>query len=69
MEDKTKYLTTAGRAELIRAKFDNLSARDEMYVDILLIEAFLAGWDHGVERYKEIMESLTKEPANDLPRV
>ena len=58
MENKTKYLTTTGRAELIRAKFDNLSARDEMWLDTLLIEAFLAGWEHGVDRYKEVMESL-----------
>jgi len=64
MEDKTKYLTHAGRAELIRAKFDNLSARDELWVDTLLIEAFLAGWEHGVDRYKEIMEKLQRgEPA------
>ena len=64
MKDKTKYLTHAGRAELIRAKFDNLSAKDELYVDSLLIEAFLDGWDYGVNRYKEIMEKLQRgEPA------
>ena len=64
MKDKTQYLTHAGRVELIRAKFDNLSAKDELYVDSLLIEAFLDGWEHGVDRYKEIMEKLRRgEPA------
>jgi predicted ribonuclease toxin of YeeF-YezG toxin-antitoxin module len=60
MKDKTQYLTHAGRAELIRAKFDNLSAKDELWVDTMLIEAFLDGWEHGVDRYKQIMESLKK---------
>jgi hypothetical protein len=26
----------------------------------MLIEAFLDGWEHGVDRYKQIMESLKK---------
>ncbi len=58
MKDKTQYLTHAGRAELIRAKFDNLSAKDELWLDTMLIEAFLDGWEHGVDRYKQIIESL-----------
>lgn len=61
MREIEKHLTVAGRTELIRARFgEDITSLHEMYVEQLMLDAFLAGWEHGVESYLNTLDKLKK---------
>ena len=55
-----RFLTLDGRLELIKKALPNSDLTQQMTLEILVSKAFFAGWDYGVERYKQHFKEAIK---------
>jgi hypothetical protein len=55
-----RYLTFDGRIELIRSALPHVDLAEEVRLEKLVNDAFFAGWDHGVDRYKKHLEEAMR---------